>query len=259
MHGAGGLVVGLVMLAGQAGGIAYEVVGEGLPIVLLHGFSDARASWREHGYVDALVAAGRQAILIDARGHGDSLKPLDPADYALEHRVADVIAVLDRLGIERADLWGYSMGGWIALGLVRDFPERVRSAIVGGAHPYAQRMAFYREAVVGGLEGWAATVERLAGRPLPGTRARVLANDVHALAAAVADDREDISADLATGMPLLLYAGLADPVHEPASRFAEAAGARFVGLPDRNHIQALLDTEAILPEALAFLSAASGE
>jgi pimeloyl-ACP methyl ester carboxylesterase len=57
--------------------ISYRVEGEGLPLILLHGFTDSAESWYELGYVHALQARHR-LILIDSRGHGKSDKPHDP-------------------------------------------------------------------------------------------------------------------------------------------------------------------------------------
>lgn len=240
--------------------IAFETIGEGFPLVMLHGFTLAGASWRTLGYVAPLMAAGRQVVLIDTRGHGASGKPRDPAAYAIHHRTADILAVLDALSIARADVWGYSMGGWITLGLMRDHPHRLRRAVVGGVHPYAESMAFYRDAIAPGLDHWAGLVERLAGAPLDAaTRAALLANDREALAAAVAFDRDDMSdAVAAAGVPMLLYAGEADPVLVPLRRFAAAIGAGFVGIESLNHIQTLLHPERILPHVSEFLGAAGG-
>src|SRR4051794_342219 len=92
--------------------IAYDVVGHGPPLLLHHGFSLSATVWHEPDYVTALQDR-YQLIMMDARGHGASDKPHDPADYAMPRRVADVIAVLDLLGIEHVHYLGYSMGAWV--------------------------------------------------------------------------------------------------------------------------------------------------
>src|SRR5690606_26148284 len=94
--------------------IMYRVEGDGAPLVLLHGFTDNSESWQEYGFVAPLIDAGRKLVMIDARGHGRSGRPNDPAAYAPYARAADVVAVLDALRLPRADVLGYSMGGWTA-------------------------------------------------------------------------------------------------------------------------------------------------
>ena len=61
--------------------IAYDMIGTGAPIVMLHGFGETRQFWREFGLLDTCLTHGRQAVLVDLRGHGDSSKPCDPTAY----------------------------------------------------------------------------------------------------------------------------------------------------------------------------------
>src|ERR1700693_5080415 len=90
--------------------IHYEVEGTGPALVLQHGITQCVEDWFEGGYVAALRPRYR-LILVDARGHGQSDKPHDAASYALDTRVADVVAVIAAAGVGRAHLWGTSMGG----------------------------------------------------------------------------------------------------------------------------------------------------
>jgi pimeloyl-ACP methyl ester carboxylesterase len=63
--------------------INYVVEGGGAPVVLVHGFaSSLQGNWKDTGVIPALVAAGRQAVALDCRGHGRSGKPHDPTAYA---------------------------------------------------------------------------------------------------------------------------------------------------------------------------------
>src|SRR5262249_18139552 len=101
--------------------IYYQSEGTGPPLVLQHGFSQSIEDWYECGYVDALKHDYR-LILVDARGHGSSDKPHDPAAYGLDKRAGDVVAVLDAIGISRAHFWGYSMGSWIGFGMAAFAP-----------------------------------------------------------------------------------------------------------------------------------------
>jgi pimeloyl-ACP methyl ester carboxylesterase len=237
--------------------IHYEVEGEGSPLVLAHGFSDTLDGWREYGYAAELKKEHR-LVLIDARGHGASDKPHDPETAAsLEQRPADVVAVLDDLGIDRAHYFGYSLGGWIGLGLARYAPERVRSLIIGGAQPYGQSMQPYRQGLAGGTGGWVAVVEKMLGSPLaPETKERLLGNDARALLASVTDDRPDISEILpAVTMPTLLYAGEADPLRPLVERCAsELPAGRFFSLPGVNHIQGAVRSDLVLPRVVEFLT-----
>lgn len=113
--------------------INYIVEGTGAPVMLIHGFaSSLQGNWRAPGIVDAIVKAGRQVIAIDCRGHGRSGKPHDPAAYAGSAMADDAVAVLDHLHIEKADLAGYSMGGFLSSTLLVNRPERWRSVIISG-------------------------------------------------------------------------------------------------------------------------------
>ena len=114
--------------------IAYDDLGDGDPIVLLHGFAgDKAVNWRLPGWYRLLRNAGFRVIAPDARGHGQSDKPLAPEAYAPEGIAGDVIRLLDHLHIESADLFGYSMGGRNVAWLLTAYPDRIRSAVIGGA------------------------------------------------------------------------------------------------------------------------------
>src|SRR5262249_41375044 len=111
--------------------ISYLDEGEGEPIVLVHGFaSSAQVNWVAPGWVSTLTRAGRRAIALDNRGHGQSSKLYDPADYATGKMADDVRALMDHLAIPRADVMGYSMGVRITAFLGLEYPERVRSAVL---------------------------------------------------------------------------------------------------------------------------------
>jgi pimeloyl-ACP methyl ester carboxylesterase len=112
--------------------IAYLDAGEGRPVLLLHGFAaDHQANWVAPGVVDALVRAGHRVIAPDARGHGGSAKPTEPARYADDAMVRDARALLDHLSVGEIDVVGYSMGSLVAARLVPVEP-RSRSLVLGG-------------------------------------------------------------------------------------------------------------------------------
>ncbi len=117
--------------------IAYAVSGggdgDGGAVVLHHGFaSTSEINWVRPGIVDALVKAGRRAVLIDARGHGESDHPHDPSAYGDGAMARDVRALLDHLGLRQVDIVGYSMGSFVALA-VAAVEGRTRSLCLGGA------------------------------------------------------------------------------------------------------------------------------
>lgn len=239
--------------------IHYEVEGSGKPLVLQHGFTDSLEAWRELGYVAALRDRYK-AILIDSRGHGESDKPHETADYTLARRVTDVTAVLDALGIEKASFWGYSMGGWIGFGLAMQRPQRVDRLVIGGQHPFARDQSGFRQwlrtGIAKGPDALVAAFEKMAG-PIPDAyAARLRAGDLEAWLAAVAD-RESIEDGLAImTMPCCVYAGDADPLFAQAkAASARLPHARFFPLPGLSHVQAMARSDLVLPHVVAFLNA----
>jgi pimeloyl-ACP methyl ester carboxylesterase len=238
--------------------IVYECVGDGDPFVLLHGFSDTRETWREAGYVERLIQRGRRSILIDCRGHGESGKPHDPNAYSGGKMAADVAAVLDALGIATTDVMGHSLGGAMAMAFAVQFPARIGALVVIGAHPFAQDMSVYRAAVTDNLEPWLAMVESQARELSAATRRRLLTNDVRALRACVARDRQDRSAAvMRSAAPLLAIAGALDPLKPSIQRFAMRRGAHYLELPDRNHITALQAVDEVIAGLDVFFAHAS--
>ncbi|GIX47514.1 MAG: alpha/beta hydrolase [Candidatus Tectimicrobiota bacterium] len=110
----------------------YEDHGQGLPLLLTHGFAACTRMWQEQ------VAAFQHAyrlILWDLRGHGQSDSPEDQALYSHEHAVEDMRALLDHLGVAQAVLAGHSLGGFLSLAFHLRYPERVRALILQGCGP----------------------------------------------------------------------------------------------------------------------------
>lgn len=114
--------------------IAYDDTGgPGAPMLLIHGFSSNRLeAWKRTGWYAAFAQRGQRVIALDLRGHGESGKPHEPAAYARETLLGDIVGVLDQLGVEWANVLGYSMGARLALGLALEHRERVGYLIVGG-------------------------------------------------------------------------------------------------------------------------------
>jgi pimeloyl-ACP methyl ester carboxylesterase len=113
--------------------IAYERLGEGPPVVLVHGFGSSKEqNWKSTGWYGALTEAGFSVLAIDNRGHGQSDKPHDAMLYHHDRMAEDVAAVMDEAGIESAPYVGYSMGGLIGLRFLALFPDRITRLALGG-------------------------------------------------------------------------------------------------------------------------------
>jgi pimeloyl-ACP methyl ester carboxylesterase len=125
-------------------GVELEVLDEGDPdspaVLLVHGFPDSSRLWRHQ--VPALTGAGLRAVVPDMRGFGASEQPGKVEDYRLSHAVADLVAVLDTLGIQRAKLVGHDWGAAVAWLLAALHPDRIeRLVAMSVGHPAAQRRA----------------------------------------------------------------------------------------------------------------------
>ena len=121
------------------------------PVVLHHGYvANARANWLWTGIVPRLTAAGHHVVALDARGHGRSAKPHDPARYGEAIMARDVAALLDELSLEQADLVGYSMGATVALIAATEDP-RIRRLVVGGIGVHTARLGRQRPALASKL------------------------------------------------------------------------------------------------------------
>ncbi|HEX5996764.1 MAG TPA: alpha/beta hydrolase [Jiangellales bacterium] len=203
-----------------------------------------------------------RAIYVDHRGVGRSDKPHERAAYAMRLRVADAVAVLDALGIQRAHFVGTSYGARLCFGIGEHAPRRVRSLVIGGQQPYrmdrhtalgrliTESLAASRESntmtpFVDALEAWA-------GSPLPeDMRALWLDNDPAAIEAASAAmlDEGDVAADLASwSLQCVLFVGADDvDFFEGAQRAArEIPNADFVALAGLGDIGAHLEQDPVL-------------
>ncbi len=112
--------------------IHYHIVGEGLPVVLAHGFAtDAKSTWPPAGIDEALARAGFRAIMPDLRGHGQSGKPHDAAAYEDDAEVRDIMALVEHLKLGRYYALGYSHGAIVVAKLLV-LDTKLRKAILGG-------------------------------------------------------------------------------------------------------------------------------
>jgi pimeloyl-ACP methyl ester carboxylesterase len=239
----------------RRGGVTLRLAeaGSGEPVLLCHGFADGLETWWDSPW--AKVLAGCRLIAFDARGHGASSKPHSPGAYSMEERVADAAAVLDASGVARAHALGYSMGGATALHLAATCPERVRTLLVGGAHPFAESLEPLRALLSAGLTTVADAFVRGGWRVPEPLHDRVLANDALALAAVVAEDRPPLDEDALQrlAMPTLLWVGEHDARRAAIERLGEMLpDARTLVVPGASHFSAFDGADAT-EEAGAFV------
>ena len=109
--------------------LSVDEVGDGPPVILLHGFPELAYSWRHQ--LPALAAAGFRAIAPDQRGYGSSEKPDGVEPYAHEHLVNDVFSLADALDIDRFHLVGHDWGSIVAFTAAVTRPERLLTGAYG--------------------------------------------------------------------------------------------------------------------------------
>lgn len=232
--------------------IHYEIEGTGPPLVIQHGYTDSIETWYELGYVDALKATHR-VILVDARGHGTSDKPHATSAYSKERQAADIVAVLDDLKLQRADYWGYSMGGRIGFALAQYTPERFRCFVIGGAAGDGRSRIGdgFRKAL---RERGVSAIPDLWATQLPESlKARLLRNDAKALEACRVDSLGYADVLPTMTMPCLVYAGSADPIYPIVeATVAEMPNVSLFTLSGLGHGEGLLRSELVLPKVIEF-------
>jgi pimeloyl-ACP methyl ester carboxylesterase len=237
--------------------IAFLDVGDGEPIVLVHGFaSTAEVNWLHPGWVATLTKAGRRVIALDNRGHGASAKLYDPAAYHSAIMAEDVRALFDHLDVPLADVMGYSMGARIIAFLALAHPGRLRKAVFGGLGSHLVDGTGLPESIAEALEAPSfADVHDLEGR-----RFRAFAeqtkSDLRALAACIRGSRQTLSHAEAAAIrvPVLIAVGSNDPVAGSAEELATLLPfGRALDIPRRDHMQAVGD-KVFKDAVLAFLA-----
>jgi pimeloyl-ACP methyl ester carboxylesterase len=217
------------------------------PIVLVHGFASTKeVNWVAPSWVGTLRRAGRRVIALDDRGHGQSTKLYDPADYHTGKMAGDVRALLDHLDLRRADVMGYSMGARIAAFLTLDHPDRVRSVILGGLGIHLIEGVGLPESIAEALE--APSLADVRGPT--GRRFRAFAeqtrSDLRALAACIRGSRQTLTRAQAAEIkaPTLVAVGTKDDVAGSAQKLAALIpNAKWLDIPGRDHMLAVGDKE----------------
>lgn len=237
--------------------IAFLDEGEGDPIVLVHGFASSKeVNWVQPGWVLTLTRAGRRAIALDDRGHGQSSKLYDPTAYHTSLLAEDVRALLDHLAIDRADVMGYSMGARITSFLALKHPTRVRSAILGGLGIRLVDGVGLPESIALALE--APSLDDVTDPT--GRMFRAFADqtksDRRALAACIRGSRQVLTRAEAARIktPMLIAVGGKDDIAgSPHELAALIPGARALDIPGRDHMLAVGD-KVFKTAVLEFLS-----
>ncbi len=254
--------------ARDASSVYHEVDGgDGVPIVILGGFLDPIELVRGAPIARALQEHNDEfrLVYVDHRGHGRSDKPHDAEAYAMSTRVADVIAVLDALGIDQAHFIGISWGGRLCFGIGEHTPERVRSLVTIGQHPYPINPNGPLARVVGdalaaseerGIEALVEAFEAIAGRYPETVRATYLACDAAAMRAAWSAVMAEgaVSEDLGRWNVRCLVCVAADDVDffDQARRAAEEIPhAEFISIEGTDHLGVdAAEVDPILPAVL---------
>ena len=225
--------------------IAYSDEGEGEPILLIHGFaSNAATNWRDVQWIRALTGAGRRVVAYDNRGHGGSEKLYEPDLYGAPVMAEDARALLDHLGISRADVMGYSMGARIATFLGLKHPERVRSLVLAGVGINLVRGLVGTGPIARALE--AQRLEDVTNDTARSFRAfaEQTGSDLKALAACMRGPREKITPEALAAMrlPVLVVTGSEDVIAGSGKELAALIpGAQLLEIPGRDHMRAVGD------------------
>lgn len=139
--------------------IHYEVIGQGKPVLLIHGFTGAGSDWKNKPLADTLLDRGFQLIMVDLRGNGLSDKPRVPEAYANNAEAKDLKGLIRFLGIKKYDAVGYSRGSIILASLLV-MDKRCKRAVLGGmgadfTNPqWPRRIGFYNALMNDTIKGY---------------------------------------------------------------------------------------------------------
>ncbi len=249
-----------------------EVVGQGTPMLLMHGFAGSARNFRPQAraFADAF-----RTLTFDARGHGRSEAPEDPAAYSVAHFVEDARELLDRNGMQQAVVGGLSMGAAIALSFAQRYPERVHALVLASipaGRGSSDGVAAIAEEFASMIEtrGLEAAGERfvwgeksgLDEATRPWVRQGFLEHAPHGLAhtlrgviAAIPTWSESKAELEAIAIPALVVAGALDPPSRSAGEIVARTlpKGQFVCIEDGGHVVNLSARDAFNDAMRAFL------
>lgn len=225
--------------------IAFIDEGEGTPVLLIHGFaSSVKHNWIEPDWVSFLKQHGFRVVAFDNRGHGESEKFYEPEPYAAPLMAEDGRRLLDHLGLDRADVMGYSMGARMTAFLALAHPERVRSAIFGGLGGNMVRPMAGTGPIARALE--AQSIDQVTNPTARTFRAFAerTGSDLRALAACIRASRAPLTPEMVAKItcPVLVATGTEDVIGGSAEDLARLIpGAEALPIPRRDHMLAVGD------------------
>jgi pimeloyl-ACP methyl ester carboxylesterase len=244
------ILAGMQEFSSQGVRIAYldapPAGGEkGRPVLLIHGFASNHAvNWVFPQWLKTLNGAGRRVIAFDNRGHGRSEKLYRPEDYDLSLMAADARNMLDHLGVETADIMGYSLGARIATVFALTYPERANAFVFGGLGAKLLDTPGLGEVIARALEAPSlADLEEGLGKTFRAF-AEATKSDLRALAACARGARRQFTeADLAAvAAPVLVAVGTKDYVAgDPQALVAHLPAGEVLAIPDRDHNRSVGD------------------
>jgi pimeloyl-ACP methyl ester carboxylesterase len=235
--------------------LAWHELGEGRPVVLLHGlFSNADMNWIRFGHAAELASRGLRVIMPDLRAHGQSAAPHDRASYPPDVLARDGIELIGHLGLGEYDLGGYSLGGRTSarMAVLGARPRRLVIAGMGlrGMLETGRRSAHFRKVLTG-----MGTHKRGSDEWMAEAFLKTTGGDPQALLPLLESFVDSTEAELrGITMPTLVLSGTEDQDNGPAEALADLlADGRFVEVPG-NHMNAVTRPE--LGRAIAdFLTA----
>ncbi len=224
--------------------LVYREMGEGRPLVLIHGyFSTAVVNWVRYGHAAAIAARGRRVIMPDLRGHGDSAKPHEPAAYPPDVLADDGLALVEQLGLTDYDLGGYSLGARTTLRMLIRGATPGRAMVAGmgleGILHTGGRSAYFRRVLTN-----LGTFERGSPEWMAEAFLKTVGGDPVALLQVLGTFVDTPPQALARiAMPTLVLAGTEDEDNGSAAALAAALPAgRYIAVPG-NHMSAVAKPE----------------
>lgn len=250
--------------------IAYDDVGVGPAVVLIHGYPFNRSLWTEQ--TEALTSRFR-VVTPDLRGFGES--DTSEGRVTMNRMAQDVVELMDQLGIQQAVIGGLSMGGYVALAFVKQFPSRVKALVLADTRAQADteegKQTRHQQAEKALSEGMAGiadgmlpkllTPETVSKRPEVVKRVRDMMLKTKPQGAASAllgmAEREDLSEFISSiGVPTMILVGREDaitPVADSEKMQSKIAPSRLVVIENAGHVSNLEQTEQFNFALLRFL------